>query len=74
MMKTYNSIVIIAVCLMVGFCAGLIIWAQPLSGDLTRVGAHPERWYGWNAPQQKIPDQSNTARAPNKKHLLVLGD
>lgn len=74
MMKTYNSIVIIAVCLMVGFCAGLIIWAQPLSGDLTRVGAYPERWYGWSAPQQKIPGQSNTAHAPNKKHLLVLGD
>ena len=52
-MKTYNRIVIIATCLMVGFCAGLIIWAQPLNGDLTRVGAYPERWYGWREPQQK---------------------
>lgn len=73
-MKTYNRIVIIATCLMVGFCAGLIIWAQPLNGDLTRVGAYPERWYGWNAPQQKIPDLANTPRAATKKHLLVLGD
>lgn len=74
MMKNYNCIVIVAVCLMVGFCAGLIIWAQPLSGDLTRVGAYPERWYGWSAPQQKIPDLSNTPRVAGKKHLLVLGD
>lgn len=74
MMKNYNCIVIVAVCLMVGFSAGLIIWAQPLSGDLTRIGAYPERWYGWSAPQQKIPDLSNTARAVGKKHLLVLGD
>ncbi len=74
MMKTYNSIVIIFVCLLVGSCAGLIIWAQPLSGDLTRIGAHPERWYGWNAPQQKIPDLSNSPRSAFKKHLLVLGD
>lgn len=73
-MKTYNRIVIIATCLMVGFCAGLIIWAQPLNGDLTRIGAHPERWYGWNAPQQKIPDLTNTPRTTAKKHLLVLGD
>ncbi|HRF88065.1 MAG: hypothetical protein IPN27_02505 [Cellvibrionales bacterium] len=73
-MKTYNRIVIIATCLMVGFCAGLIIWAQPLNGDLTRIGAHPERWYGWNAPQQKIPDLANTPRTTAKKHLLVLGD
>jgi len=74
MMKNYNCIVIVAVCLMVGFCAGLIIWAQPLSGDLTRVGAYPERWYGWSTPQQKILDLSNTPRAAGKKHLLVLGD
>ncbi|MEZ5435329.1 MAG: hypothetical protein R3E67_01535 [Pseudomonadales bacterium] len=73
-MKTYNRIVIIATCLIVGFCAGLIIWAQPLNGDLTRVGAYPERWYGWNAPQQKIPDLANTPRTATKKHLLVLGD
>lgn len=54
-MKTYNNIVIILTCILVGFCACLIIWAQPLSGDLTRIGAYPERWYGWNVPQQKIP-------------------
>lgn len=74
MMKTYNSIVIIAVCLMVGFCAGLMTWAQPLNGDLTRIGAYPERWFGWNAAQQKIPDSTNTPKSLTKKHLFVIGD
>ncbi len=73
-MKTYNNIVIILTCILVGFCACLIIWAQPLSGDLTRIGAYPERWYGWNVPQQKIPDNTNTERTTSKKHILVLGD
>ncbi|MCC7517414.1 MAG: hypothetical protein IT470_08765, partial [Pseudomonadales bacterium] len=73
-MKTYNTIVILVVCAMVGICAGIVLWAQPINGDLTRIGAHPERWYGWNAPQQRIPDITNTSRDHAKKHILVVGD
>jgi hypothetical protein len=73
-MKTYNSILIATVCLIVGVCTGIILWAQPISGDLTRIGAYPERWFGWNTPQQRIPDQANTEKSAGKKHILVVGD
>jgi hypothetical protein len=73
-MKSYNAILLYTVCLIVGFCAGIVVWSQPITGDLTRIGAYPERWYGWNEPQQQIPNMGNTARETGKKHILVIGD
>lgn len=73
-MKSHNAILLCTVCLIVGFCAGIVVWSQPITGDLTRIGAYPERWYGWNEPQQQIPNMGNTARESGKKHILVIGD
>lgn len=44
-----------------------------LSGDLARIGAWPERHYGWHAPQPELAVRSNLAgrAAPG---VLVLGD
>lgn len=73
-MKTYNALLLASACLIVGICAGIVLWSQPITGDLTRIGAYPERWFGWNEPQQQIPNMGNTARQAGKRHLLVLGD
>lgn len=74
MMKTYTNILLAAVCVIVGICAAIITWAQPINGDLTRIGAYPERWFGWTEPQERIPDMANTNRTAGKRHILVIGD
>jgi len=51
-----------------------MLWSQPISGDLTRISAYPERWFGWNEPQQDIPSVINSPRQAGKKHILVIGD
>jgi hypothetical protein len=73
-MKNYNYILITITCLMVSISAGVMLWSQPISGDLTRISAYPERWFGWNDQQQDIPAIINSKRAKGKKHLLVIGD
>lgn len=73
-MKTYNSIFLTLVFLIVSISAGIMLWSQPISGDLTRISGYPERWFGWNEPQQDIPTVINTPRQKNKAHILVIGD
>lgn len=73
-MKTYNAIFIIFVLLVVGLSAAIMLWSQPITGDLTRISAYPERWFGWNDEQQNITPLINSERAPNKRHILVIGD
>lgn len=73
-MKSYNALLLCTVCLIVGTCAGIVLWSQPITGDLTRIGAYPERWFGRNEPQQQFTNMGNTSRQPGKRHLLVLGD
>lgn len=73
-MKTYNTIFLILVFLIVSISSIIMLWSQPISGDLTRISAYPERWFGWNDPQQGIPSVTNTPRQPNKPHILVIGD
>ena len=74
MMKTYNTIFIIFVCLVVGLSAAIMLWSQPITGDLTRISAYPERWFGWNDEQQNITALINSDRMPHKRHILVIGD
>jgi len=74
MMKTYNTIFIIFVLLVVGSSAAIMLWSQPITGDLTRISAYPERWFGWNAAQQNITALINSERTPSKPHILVIGD
>ena len=74
MMKTYNTIFIIFVCLVVGLSAAIMLWSQPITGDLTRISAYPERWFGWNDEQQNITALINSNRMSDKRHILVIGD
>lgn len=74
MMKTYNTIFLALVFLIVSISTTIMLWSQPISGDLTRISAYPERWFGWNDPQQDIPSVTNTSRQPDKIHILVIGD
>ncbi len=73
-MKTYNTIFLALVFLVVSVSAAIMLWSQPISGDLTRISAYPERWFGWNDPQQDIPPVINTPRKTGKYHILVVGD
>lgn len=73
-MKTYNTIFLALVFLIVSISAAIMLWSQPISGDLTRISAYPERWFGWNDPQQDIPSVINTPRQTGKYHILVIGD
>jgi hypothetical protein len=73
-MKTYNAIFIIVVLLVVGSSAAIMLWSQPITGDLTRISAYPERWFGWNDEQQNIRALINSKRTPDKRHILVIGD
>lgn len=74
MMKTYNSILIILVVFLVSLSAAIMLWSQPITGDLTRISAYPERWFGWNDPQQDITALINSKKMPGKRHILVIGD
>lgn len=59
---------------MVGlFCLG--IYLQPLSGDLTRVGAYAEKDFGWNKPQLEFQKSLFVIGAfDNYYDVVVLGD
>lgn len=73
-MRSYYQTLLSLTLSLVAVCAAVIIWAQPFSGDLTRIGGLPERWYGWNSAQHTFPNHSNTERRENTPHMLVIGD
>jgi hypothetical protein len=58
------------VCCAVVFALGSFI--EPVSGDLTRLGAVAERSWGWNAPQTKPAIKSRLAT--DQPSILVIGD
>jgi hypothetical protein len=58
------------VCCAVVFAMGSFI--EPVSGDLTRLGAVAERSWGWNAPQTKPAVRSRLATYQTT--ILVIGD
>lgn len=74
MMKTYNKIFIACVFFVVALSAAVMLWSQPLTGDLTRISAYPERWFGWNDAQLDITALVNSERSSGKRHILVIGD
>jgi len=51
----------------------LSAWLGGLSGDLTRIGAWPERDYNRRVAQPRIAVPSNQVE-PERVHVLVLGD
>jgi hypothetical protein len=54
---------------------GLTWWLQPLCGDLTRIGGHAERHFGWNSPQAAFnPLASGFGPWNQPADLLVIGD
>lgn len=65
--------------LLLGFLPGiacfvLAIQMQPIDGDLTRIGAYPERHYGWNAPQRVFPQPLFGSSVADGADVLVIGD
>lgn len=65
--------------LLLGFLPGvacflLALRMQPIDGDLTRIGAYPERQYGWNAPQRVFPQPLYGSSLADGAEVLVVGD
>ncbi len=65
--------------LLLGFLPGVVCFAlavrmQPIDGDLTRIGAYPERDYGWNAPQRVFPRPLYGSSVGDGAEVLVIGD
>ena len=52
--RHYNRILILNFCLLFAIVSGFMIWLEPYSGDLTRIGAFQENRYGWNQHQKKF--------------------
>ncbi len=54
---------------------GLAWWLQPLYGDLTRIGGHAERAFGWNTPMEEFhPLASTFGEWTQPVDVLVIGD
>ncbi len=54
---------------------GLAWWLQPVYGDLTRIGGHAERDFGWNQPMLEFEPLLATFGAwEHPVDVLVLGD
>lgn len=51
------------------------IYLEPLYGDLTRIGLHSEREFGWSKPQLKFSKPLYTDARYSRYHdVVVLGD
>lgn len=56
---------------------GLAWWLQPVYGDLSRIGGHAERDFGWNAPMQEFAPLAASWGGTGYEQpvdVLVLGD
>ncbi len=54
---------------------GIAWWLQPIYGDLTRIGGHAERDFGWNQPMLEFaPPLATFGAWQHPVDVLVLGD
>jgi len=51
-----------------------LIFVQPLSGDLTRIGLLPERAFGWNTAQLTVAGRAATVEKLADAEILIVGD
>jgi hypothetical protein len=74
----YNRMVLGAVGAFLGLAAWLAATLEPYDGDLTRVGALPERAYGWTGTKPRfVPEAARYWRKGEpiaSAEVLVLGD
>ena len=51
------------------------VFLEPLYGDLTRIGSHSERSFGWSVPQLEFSKPLYTEKKYDRYHdIVVLGD
>lgn len=73
--RTFSVLVIVSTLCLVGGAWGLAWWLEPLYGDLTRIGAYPERDFGWNLPVEEFsPLNSSFGIWTAPVDILVIGD
>ena len=73
--RLYIILILATTLSIVASAYGLAWWLQPLYGDLTRVGGHAERDFGWTEPMQEFhPLISTFGDWTHPVDLLVIGD
>jgi len=77
--RHYNRILILIFCLLFAIVSGFMIWLEPYSGDLTRIGAFQENRYGWNQHQKKFKSPhykigSNLNEYDSYFDIVTIGD
>lgn len=72
--RFFSLALAIALALVAGM-HGLAWWLQPVYGDLTRIGGHAERDFGWNEPMLEFEPLLATFDVwEHPVDVLVLGD
>lgn len=73
--RKFSVLVIVSTFCLVAGAWGLAWWLEPLYGDLTRIGAYPERDFGWNLPVVEFsPLNSSFGPWIEPVDILVIGD
>jgi hypothetical protein len=53
----------------------LVVWLEPLAGDLTRVGGYSENDFGWNGVEQQFsPPVAEPGSLDGEYAIVVIGD
>jgi hypothetical protein len=53
----------------------LVVWLEPLAGDLTRVGGYGEHDFGWNGVEQQFsPPVAEPGKVDGEYDIVVIGD
>jgi hypothetical protein len=77
--RTYSILLLVPVLGLAAVAFFMLIYNQPLEGDLTRIGGFTERHFGWNKPQRAIAENTvafakYAADVHKYYDVVVLGD
>lgn len=74
-LRSYLGAFAATLALALGATVAAALYVEPLDGELTRLGSYPERDFGWNLPQRRLPGGAKQVEAfAGGGDLLVVGD
>jgi len=75
-MYRHYLMVLLALCGIAGaFAFDAVVWLEPLSGDLTRLGGYSENEFGWSGVEQKFaPPLAEPGKRDGDYGVVVIGD
>lgn len=73
--RRYTLLVLVPIAAVSILTIVLAAWLQPVRNDLTRLGAYPERDFGWNSPQLAFRPPLVPVAVPSQPYdIVVIGD